>query len=185
MEQTDLLGLPLPFWGVVIGTVATLTGVIANNWMNTRNLKFQLEHAQELKKTERLIERYEELFVLLDNWANLFVTHFLHIKLVMDGNIDYNEYLDITSKRSSNHQHEYSRIEMIIGMYCSQFRNHHKELLAARDSFNKAIDNHKSAYKIDGEPHAEHFKNVQSAMISVENAISAIQDELKREVAQL
>jgi len=51
---TQLLnGIPATFWGVVIGSLFTLTGVYLTNRASDRRLRSQLQNDRELKNRER------------------------------------------------------------------------------------------------------------------------------------
>lgn len=58
-----LRSIPATFWGVVIGSVFTLVGVIATNWHAGLRLKIQLAHERELKGKERELSVRKEIYL--------------------------------------------------------------------------------------------------------------------------
>lgn len=67
MNWTFVLGMleriPATFWGVVVGSIFTLAGVVATNWHTGRRLKIQLEHDRALKTQERELGLRKEIYL--------------------------------------------------------------------------------------------------------------------------
>lgn len=63
----DLLPLiekiPATFWGVIVGSFFTITGVVLTNLSNTKRLNIQLGHDRELKKLERELSLRKEIYL--------------------------------------------------------------------------------------------------------------------------
>jgi len=65
--QADILTLvekiPASFWGVVIGSLLSLGGVVASNRANDRRLRQQLAHDRELKTRERELTLRKDIYL--------------------------------------------------------------------------------------------------------------------------
>ena len=112
-----------------------------------RQLKLQLQHSErsELNKLKR--ERYEELYILIDHWSKAFFGNFLYLRLVMEGKLSYDEYLDKFIENAKSKTHDFNRISMILDIYGDELRPLYNDVLALRNEWNSIETQHKNAYK--------------------------------------
>ena len=160
-------GAPAEAWlalvGVLTGALLTSVGVWLTNRANLKQLRIQLEHQTQHERMQSRRDRLEELYVLVGNWSRAFLGNALALVSVMEGKIDYNAYLDFMLKDEGGAKYDYNRLEMIADVYGGEtLREPYKQLLAARDSVNKIVADHKKAYK-RGEPGASFIKPYLSA----------------------
>jgi len=64
MELLPLIQkIPATFWGVIVGSFFTITGVILTNRSNTSRLRIQLDHDRKIKKQERELNLRKEIYL--------------------------------------------------------------------------------------------------------------------------
>lgn len=154
--------------GVLFGSLLTTFGVWLTNRANTKQLKQQLEHDEKLSSQRIAKERLEELYVLVCRWLNVLFGNYLNLTLVMKDEIDYNQYLD-TFLKSENKNFDFSRLEMIIGIYGVELKELYEQAIQARSLVNTIVAEHKAAYK-RGESGLRFLEPFTSAQIQLEDA---------------
>lgn len=133
--------------GVLFGSLLTTFSVWLTNISNRKHLKLQLEHEDRLHRQRLSRERLEELYILVSHWVNRMFSNYLNITLVMKGHTDYNQYLDSISNDKSSENYDFSRLEMIVGIYGDHIQATYDTAITARERFNSVIAAHKTAYK--------------------------------------
>ncbi|WP_346833845.1 hypothetical protein ABDZ23_23800 [Pseudomonas koreensis] len=164
--------------GVLFGSLLTTFGVWLTNNANAKRQMQQLAHEERMSSQRIKKERLEELYILVCHWGNLFFSQYMSLKLVMDGHIDYNEYLDRTSATDLK-GFDFSRMEMIIDIYGSQLGKAYELVMEARSKINEVNADHKFAYQ-RGEPSDIYIKPAADAQIAFGEAC----DELKRVISE-
>ncbi len=143
--------LPAEVWvgfvGIIFGSLLTTFGVWLTNRANAKLLKQQLTYQEKTHNQKITKERLEELYVLVCHWSNRFFGNFLHLRLVIEGVIDYNQYLDLIIKNENSPKTDFSRIEMILGIYGAQLTQSYNLVLKERDLINEIEAEHKLSYK--------------------------------------
>ena len=91
------------------------------NQSNNERLKIQLDHERESRKQELISERLEELYVESKKYMNSIVGHFLPYIKVMQGEITYDDVLDMTL--NTKIEHNYERVLLIMDMYFPELRD--------------------------------------------------------------
>lgn len=94
----------IPFAAVgaaAVTALSTVAGVRLANQAAERQLKLRLQHQDDKDQKEALRSRLEELYQLIDIWAAKSVIHHTTYRRVMDGQLTYNQALDITIKSES------------------------------------------------------------------------------------
>lgn len=65
--QTGIIGLlaaiPATFWGVVVGSLFTIMGVVLSNWASDRRLRAQFANERELKTKDREMALRKEVLL--------------------------------------------------------------------------------------------------------------------------
>lgn len=133
--------------GVLFGSLLTTLSVWLTNRSNRKHLKIQLEHEERLHRQRLSRERLEELYILVSHWVNKMFSNYLNLSLVMQGHTDYNQYLDSISGDKSSDKYDFSRLEMIVGIYGDPIQPTYDAAIAAREKFNLVVAAHKDAYK--------------------------------------
>jgi len=164
--------------GVLFGSLLTTFGVWLTNNANSKRQMQQLAHEERMSSQRIKKERLEELYILVCHWGNLFFSQYMSLKLVMDGHIDYNEYLERTSATDLK-GFDFSRIEMIIDIYGVQLGKAYELVMEARSDINKINAEHKLAYQrgVSGAIFKEPAADAQMAF-------GEACDELKRVISE-
>ncbi|MFW1531257.1 hypothetical protein ACEWAM_22325 [Vibrio parahaemolyticus] len=148
------------FFGVLVGAGLGLSGVVFANRSSLSRLKFQLETERQRESAQVKRERLEELYVLLSQWVNKFYSNFFKLTLVMEGKIDYNQYLDEIIEEGANNKVDFQRIEMILNIYGRELLPEYQEVLKCRNEISKMAGEHKADYKrgnINGQSFVEPY----------------------------
>lgn len=134
--------------GTLVGSSLTIVGVLLTNRSNTERLKTQLQHEQNVRRQERRRERAEELYVESKKYLDAVVIHYLPYKKVMQGELTFNQALDLTIDNGSKRDFEPHRVTMIIHMYFPNLQKPFNEIMAKRDFLNRIVMGYKEQYKI-------------------------------------
>lgn len=140
--------MPSEAWGLfgaVIGSLFTVIGVSLTNRANLKQLVKRLDHEERITHGKAKKERLEELYILVCKWSHAFFGNFLHLSLVMKGQIDYNEYLDYINS-SGVKGVDFDRIKMIIDIYAVELESSFSEIIKVREEINDIEALHKSSY---------------------------------------
>ena len=74
-------------------------------------------------------------------------SHYLPIVRVMQGEITYDQALDMQIAHGKNVRTDFSRIQMLVDLYFNRLQEDYRELINARDLANSVVRHHKEAYK--------------------------------------
>lgn len=144
-----IANVPTEAWiglaGVVFGSLLTTFGVWLTNRSNLAQLKRQLEHEDKRVHGRISKERFEELYVLTSAWLNGFFNNYLHLMNVMKGVMTYADYQDALVAQGASV--DFSRIEMIVGVYGASILEKYEAVLSARSKLNVIVYEHKVAYE--------------------------------------
>jgi len=166
--------------GVVFGSLLTTFGVWLTNKSNRTQLRIQLEHEERLQRQRMSKERLEELYVLVCHWCGVMFSHYLNLRLVMNGDCSYNQYLDATIAQSNPENMDFNRLEMIIGVYGGKVEAAYKSALIVRDKINEMQSLHKQTY-LRGETGKTYLKPFDKLQLDFIKA----SDELKGEIIKV
>jgi hypothetical protein len=92
----------LAWGGAVVTGIFTLLGVWFANRNSIEQLTVKLQHEWARESRESLRARLEELYSLVGRWAAEVVIHHVTYRKVMDGELTYNQALDLTLKNKSS-----------------------------------------------------------------------------------
>lgn len=147
----NLSSAPSEAWvglvGVIIGAVLSTFGVWLTNRAGLKQLQIQLGHQKAEDKISIKRERLEELYILTDKWLGVFTNQYLRLSLVMKGQIDYNQYLDMVIEEGKSSQAEFVRLKMILDIYGQELKNDFKLIFDCREEINNLISKHKERYR--------------------------------------
>jgi len=164
--------------GVLFGAFLTTFSVWLTNRANFRNLKEQLRHSEKLNDNKQRKERLEELYILIGHWNNLFFSHYINLTLVMRGQIDYNQYLDMINDPEKKGV-DFNRIEMIIDIYGGEFSQAFDKVIKVREKINAINASHKRAY-LNGSSGEDFLDIASDAQLDLGKAC----DSLKLQIAE-
>ena len=111
---------------------------------------------RKYKEIELKREKAEEVYILLEKWANSFFNRSNYLTLVMKKNISYNEYLDYIVENPT--KVDFIRIEMLLKIYFKDMLPSYELILKQRGEINDIIDLHKKEYQngcFDGDIYIE------------------------------
>ena len=156
--------------GVILGSLLTTLGVWLTNRSSERSTKLRLVHQEKLAHEKNRKEKLEELYVLSSHWLTNLFANSLHLSFVMKGKITYNEYMDLSIKSSTNREHDFSRLEMIVGIYGQSLKETYDDVLEARSRVNRIAADHKAAYE-KGQSGERFLETFTSAQIELERCL--------------
>ena len=151
MEQiVELLKLiPSSAWvafsTALLTSSLTIIGIRYNNKLINERLLIQLEHERKLKREELVRDRLEELYVESRRYMNAVVTHFLPYRQVMEGELTFNQALDLNI--DSGYTHNPERVHLIMDMYFPELRDHFSSVEEMLEKTNEILHGYKLQYK--------------------------------------
>ncbi len=159
--------------GILFGSLLTTFGVWLTNRSNAKQIKLQLKHDELLHRQRVTKERLEELYILVCHWRHGMFERFLHLTLVMEGHADYNQYLDSIISMKPGDGVDFSRLEMIIGVYGGQLQSTYDDALKSGEKVNAIISTHKEAY-LRNEPGNQFLPAFTQAQLELESACESL-----------
>lgn len=149
----------IPFAAVgaaAVTALSTVAGVRLANQAAERQLKLRLQHQDEKDQKEALRSRLEELYQLMDIWADKFVIHHTIYRRVMDGQLTYNQALDISTNSES---FNFSRLFTLAELYFPDSHELLEKIKIYRDNLSYIQDVYKKQYlemgpEADGEKYS-------------------------------
>lgn len=167
------------FVTLISSSLATLIGgaVGVGSAYLTNRVRWQQEREQ--RKSEMLRERGEELYSALVRWQNLLSGHALRRSMVMNGELTYNQCLDLDLS-DTNIKFDYSRIELLIDVYFPSVKKAYAEVLKQRDELNKIETPFKIAYKAKGTADRSVFKPYLAQVMQLDETGQSLQREILR-----
>jgi hypothetical protein len=131
-------------------------------------------------QTQKLHERGEELYGMIDKWLNGLADNYLNLSFVMQGKLTYNQYMDIMIKKGEA-PYDFSRIELLIDLDFPALRIDYDNVIEARTALNRIATAHKHAYS-DGDIDGTKF--LQS-YVAAQKSIEALGSTLKKRLVQI
>ncbi|CAM4308483.1 hypothetical protein [Pseudoalteromonas maricaloris] len=104
----------------ILTSSLTLVGIRYTNKANNERLKIQLDHEYKIKRDDLIRSRLEELYVESRKYMNSMVSYYLPYRQVMEGELTYNQALDLTLE--GNYSHNPERVFLIMDMYFPELR---------------------------------------------------------------
>jgi len=146
--------------GALTGSVLTLVGGWLTNRSSNQRLIIQLQNERDEKEKESMRLRHEELYVESRKYFDAIVIYYLPYRKVMEGELTFNQALDITIERSKS-DHQPHRVKMLIDLYFPELKAEFDELMAVLVILNKCVCGYKVQYKtgnLDGSKWLEVFQ---------------------------
>jgi len=136
---------------------------------------------RKYKEIELKREKVEELYILLESWANLFFSQKNHLTLVMQEHISFNDYLDYIIEGGDKNKQDFKRIDMLINIYFKELSVHHKKIIEQMGVVNDIQFQYKQNYQngnINGEEYIE-------PLLSETLKVTKLVDKLKENIVVL
>lgn len=116
--------------------------------------------------TNAAISRDEELYLLSEAYFNALTSHYLPYLRVMQGELTYNQALDLTIAQLGG-EHDFQRLEMLVQLYFPALTEALECVFVARDRANAILSAHKAKYK-QGDPDGyEYVRPLQKALTAL------------------
>lgn len=173
--------LYLVLFSAITTGVFTLGAVYLTNRQNGKQVKAQQKHEITLSREKVHREKLEELYTLFNKHSLELLSHYVVIMRVMEGELSYNQALDIQVDNKEKELPKFERLEMLVDLYFPSLRKGLDQYFRARDGAGEVIQDHKIQYKqgnFDGE---FHFKSMLDKLDDLELAIN----QLKSMIASL
>ena len=178
MDWDKHLPTILAWGGSLVTGIFTLLGVWFANRSSLRQLTAKLQHETDSERREVLRARLEELYSLVGRWAGEVVIHHVTYRKVMDGELTYNQALDITIENKPSI--DANRMFTLAELYFPSAHDALEELKSLRDKAAAIQTTFKQGYKEDGQPSKKHaelrshvLKAFNTAVEKYEQALSA------------
>jgi len=174
-------GAWVAFATAILTSILTLIGVWLTNNASNQRLKIQLEHERKLRDEELTRDRLEELYVLSNKYLGTLVSHYLPFRMVMNGELTFNQALDMTIESCSRKDYEPHRVTMLIHMYFPEIKPEFDQLMEIREKLNSIIDGYKEQYK-SGNPDGSRWLEVFQPLLE---RLGNLADGFDKNVVQL
>jgi hypothetical protein len=166
----------LAWGGSVVTGIFTLLGVWFANRSSVKQLTVKLQHESDRESREALRTRLEELYSLVSRWAGQLVVHHATYRKVMEGELSYNDALNITINSKS--LVDANRMFTLAELYFPSAHGALQEIKALRDEASSIQEDFKHAYKRDGQPSIGHARALNPVLDNFNLAISKYLAEL-------
>ncbi len=135
------------FITAVLTSSVTLLGVWFTNRANIQRIQLQLDNEKENRYEELFREQLEELYIQSNRYLSSLWGHYLPYAKVMNGELTFNQALDMTIERASKKDYDPNRVTMLINMYFPQIKPEFEKIIDIRNKLNRIIDKFKAQYK--------------------------------------
>jgi hypothetical protein len=166
----------LAWGGALLTGLFAVLGVWISNRSSIKQLKLRLQHERDRDARDALRQRVEELYTLISTWSNELVTHYLPYLRVMDGELTYNQALDITIKRGA--PVDSMRMFTLAELYFPSTQGRLAALMFTRDKAAQIQNDFKEIYKTNGQASATAAEALRLALQEFDSAIKAYKLEL-------
>ena len=176
MDWDKHLPSVLAWGGSVVTGMFTLLGVWLANRSSLRQLTVKLEHETDRERRENLRARLEELYSLIGRWAGEVVVHHVTYRKVMEGELTYNQALDITLKNKASV--DANRMFTLAELYFPSAHDALEELKALRDKAADVQGSFKASYKVNGQPSERHARLITEVLEKFNAAVGKYEQSL-------
>lgn len=154
--------------GAIMGAALALVGVWSTNRSSIQRLVIQLQYERDLKEHENTRLRHEELYVESRKYLDAMVSYFLPYRMVMKGELTFNQALDMTIQQGQSRDFQPHRVTMLIDLYFPELNPPFDEVMAVRDNLGRLVDGYKQQVKT-GDPDGDRwFRLFQPLLESLE-----------------
>jgi len=140
----------------------TLLGVWLANLSSLKQLTVKLAHEADREHKEAIRSRLEELYTSIEGWAGHLVVHHITYRKVMDGDLTYNQALDITLK--SEKTLDAKRMFTLADLYFPMAHKELQELKDLRDEAAAIQSSFKEIYRQSGATSEQHARAITEVL---------------------
>lgn len=152
----------LAWGGSVVTGIFTLLGVWLANRSSLKQLTVKLAHEADREHKEAIRSCLEELYTSIEGWAGHLVIHHITYRKVMEGDLTYNQALDVTLK--SEKTLDAKRIFTLADLYFPTAQKALQELKELRDQAAAIQGSFKEAYKQNGATSEQHARAITEVL---------------------
>lgn len=166
----------LAWGGAALTGMFTLLGVWLASRSSLKQLTVKLQHESDREDREALRKRLEELYSLVGLWANELGTHYLPYLRVMDGDLTYNQALDITLKNRPSI--DANRMFTLAELYFPSAHGALGTLMSCRDQAAAIHSSFRDMHKGTGATSREHAEKLRATLQEFSEAVNGYRVEL-------
>ena len=165
-------------WGgaVVTGFFTVLSASLASK-ASTKQLSLKLRHDNERDRLEARRNRLEELYSLVTRWSKEVVNFYVPFMSVMNGQLTYNEALDISS--SNRISLDSDRLFTLAELYFDSGHDKLADIRRRADEVARINSDFKQLYKSGVTESSDYLRNITDALARFDNAINAYKSVLR------
>lgn len=175
---SQFLTLVTALASAVVGGALTVVGVWLTNRSSTARLRLQLGHEVDQRKAQILRERGEELYVLVEGWLNGLAGYYLRKRLVMRGDLTYNESIDLGKADEKENPVNFGRLELLVNVYFPSASDAYKRTIHSRDAFDDIDTKYRQAYGAGDTDGTRFLEPFQKAIESIDTNGKALQSQI-------
>lgn len=152
----------LAWGGSLVTGIFTLLGVWLANRSSLKQLTVKLAHETDREHNEAIRSRLEELYSSIEGWAGHLVVHHITYRKVMEGDLTYNQALDVTLKNEKTL--DAKRMFTLADLYFPTAHKALQELKELRDQAAAIQSSFKEAYRQSGATSEQHAKAITEVL---------------------
>ena len=175
MSDTEIIPY-IALGAAAITGISTILGIVIANRSSFKQLALRLNHESEKDRKNALKLRLEELYMLIEKWANSLVTHHSTYRKVMNGALTYNQALDITIESKS--KFDTQRLFTLAELYFPRCHETLNNIKSIRDQAADIQEDFKELYRETGSGSSIHAEELTNTLIMFSHEISKYKSEL-------
>lgn len=156
--------------------VSTVIGVLLANRAAQAQLSLRLNSDEEKARKAALRERLEELYQLIDQWAGSFVVHHVTLRRVMEGQLSYNQALDLQINRGT--EVSSARMFTLAELYFSKCHSLFAEIKQCREEASGIQSEFKELHRHSGCTSGKHAAELTETLEHFNRAIMIYKKQL-------
>lgn len=160
----------LTWGGSVVTGMFTLLGVWLANRSSLTQLTVKLGHEADREHKEAIRSRLEELYTSIESWSGDLVVHHVTYRKVMEGELTYNQALDLTLKRERTL--DAKRMFTLADLYFPKAHSALQELKELRDKAAAIQSSFKEVYRQSGTASRHHAKEITEVLERFDMAVT-------------
>jgi len=133
--------------GAAGGALVSIIAVALQNRHSYKLTELQQKTDQKLQREERDRERLTDLYLNITGYFSGLVTHYMPCMMVMRGEIDYNQALDLTVEMTSKSKFNPDKVHFLSRIYYPTLVPEFERILRHREALNAIVAEHKEEYK--------------------------------------
>ena len=163
--------------------IFTLLGVLLANKSSQKQLAMKLDNENDRQKKMIRMDRLEELYTSVEKWAGAMVIHHTALRKVMDGQLTYNQVLDLQIER--NHDFDAQRMFMLAELYFSKCHSELKEIKKNQEQAEALQSDFKEFYNQSGSTSRKHSDMLTDILTNFNYSINNYKNALAKYINEV